>query len=37
MSYVSPALETVRYLDAEAAIVDAGGRLLLLRRIEPFV
>ena len=29
---VSPAIETVRYLDAETAIVDADGRLLLIEQ-----
>jgi 8-oxo-dGTP pyrophosphatase MutT (NUDIX family) len=32
MSGVSPAIETVRYLDAETAIVDADGRLLLIEQ-----
>jgi ADP-ribose pyrophosphatase YjhB (NUDIX family) len=32
---VSPALETVRHLDAETAIVDADGRLLLLEQERP--
>ena len=32
MSGVSPALETVRYFDAETAIVDADGRLLLIEQ-----
>ncbi len=29
---MSPAIETVRYLDAETAIVDADGRLLLIEQ-----
>ncbi len=32
MCHVSPAIETVRFLDAETAIVDAEGRLLLIEQ-----
>jgi 8-oxo-dGTP pyrophosphatase MutT (NUDIX family) len=35
MSVMSPAIGTVRYLDAETAIVDADGRLLLIEQERP--
>ncbi len=32
---MSPAIETVRYLDAETAIVDGDGRILLIEQARP--